>query len=94
VSARSKKHLTWHKQLRRYLLEELQLSQCESCGTRFNLTIMHATKRRFIQSREDYFRAALVCQPEHQSYDEGTGENVHERMAEFVDRLIERRGCE
>jgi len=55
---------------------------------------MHATKRRFIQTKDDYFRAAIVCLPEHQSYDEATGENVHAKMAEFVDGLIERRGCE
>ena len=52
---------------------------------------MHGLKRRRIQSRADYFRAAIVCLPEHQSYDEATGDDPHGQMAEFVDGLIGKR---
>ena len=72
---------------------------CESCGVPDGfgdqkLTQMHATKQRFITTREQCHRAAKVCWGEHRKYDEGTGENVHQRMADFVDSLIEKRGYE
>lgn len=70
---------------------------CESCGQPdgfgdAKLTQMHAVKQRFITTEEESKRAAKVCWGEHRSYDFATGENVHERMAEFVDSLIQRRG--
>jgi hypothetical protein len=70
---------------------DLGINWCESCGTNYGLSIMHATKRRFIENREDYFRAAIVCLPEHQSYDEATGDDPHGKMAAFVDGLIAKR---
>ena len=94
MNAKTKLHRKWHKELKQHLMGDLGIQHCESCGTSYGLSIMHATKRRFIETRDDYFRAAIVCLPEHQSYDEATGENVHAKMAEFVDGLIERRGCE
>jgi len=94
MNTRKKQHNAWHRELKQHLMGDLGIQHCESCGTSYGLSIMHATKRRFIKTRDDYFRAAIVCLPEHQSYDEATGENVHAKMAEFVDGLIERRGCE
>ena len=91
MNARAKLHRKWHRELKQHLMGDLGINYCESCGTSYGLSIMHATKRRFIETKADYWRAAIVCLPEHQSYDEGTGENVHERMAEFVDKLIEQR---
>lgn len=87
----SKKHRQWHKELKEYLMGNLGIEWCESCGTTYGLSIAHATKRRFIKTKQDYFRAAILCLPEHQKLDEATGENPHERMAEFIDLLIERR---
>lgn len=81
----------WHKELKQYLLGDLAISWCESCGSTYNLTIMHSMKQRRILTRSDYFKAAIICQPEHQSYDEATGDNVHERMREFVEGIIEKR---
>jgi len=91
ASTRAKQHAVWQRELKQHLMGDLGIESCESCGTSYGLSIMHATKRRFIVTREDYFRAAIVCLKEHQSYDEATGENVHEKMANFVDGLIERR---
>jgi len=70
---------------------DLAIDYCESCGTSYGLSIMHATKRRFIENKTDYFRAAIVCLPEHQSYDEATGDEPHGKMAAFVDGLIAKR---
>lgn len=89
-SNRSRERQRWDRELKAWLQKHLP-EQCESCGTSYGLTVMHATKRRFIRTREDYFRAALVCWPEHQSFDEGIGADVHEKMAAFVDGLIEKR---
>lgn len=86
-SNRTKDHERWDRELTAWFLAQ-GIIRCESCGTDQWLTKMHATKRVYIKTREDYFRAALVCWPEHLSHDEGTGENVHERMAQFVDGLI------
>jgi len=91
MNSRTKQHRAWHRELKQYLMGDLAIDYCESCGTSYGLSIMHATKRRFIQTKDDYFRAAIVCLPEHQSYDEATGENVHEKMATFVDALIANR---
>ena len=87
----SNKHRAWDRELKRHLFETLGIEWCESCGTSYGLTVMHSMKRRFIQTKEDYFQAAVVCLREHQSYDEGVGENVHERMKEFVDGLVAKR---
>lgn len=91
MNARTKQHRQWHKELKDYLMGKLGIQWCESCGTTYGLSIAHATKRRFIKTRSDYFRAAILCLPEHQKLDEATGPNPHERMAEFIDRLIEQR---
>lgn len=69
---------------------------CESCGKPdgpgdAKLTQMHSLKQRFLTTREGCRRAAKVCWGEHRSYDFATGENVHKRMADFVDGLIEAR---
>lgn len=76
------KHITW----------------CESCGRPDGpgdrkLTMAHALKQRFITTEEDCKRAAKVCWGEHRSYDEATGEDVHEKMREFVDGLIAKRNA-
>lgn len=89
-STRAKDRARWQRELKEWFRLNLP-EQCESCGTTYQLTTMHATKRRFINTREDYFRAALVCWPEHVAHEEATGENVHQRMADFVDGLIQRR---
>lgn len=72
------------------------IDHCESCGRpdgpgESKLTQMHGLKQRFITTREGCYRAAKVCWGEHRPYDEATGPDVHERMAAFVDGLIERR---
>ncbi len=69
---------------------------CESCGNPdgfgdAKLTQMHATKQRFITTREDCFRAAKVCWGEHKKYDFATGDDPHGEMAKFVDDLIAKR---
>lgn len=91
MNNRAKQHRKWHRELKQYLMGDLNIDYCESCGTSYKLSIMHSMKKRYIQTREDYFEAAIVCLPEHQSYDEGTGDNVHERMADFVRGLIAQR---
>lgn len=70
---------------------DLGIDHCESCGTTYGLSIAHATKRRFIQTKEDYFRAIILCLPEHQQLDEATGDDPHGRMARFVDEIITNR---
>lgn len=74
--------------------DHAHLKYCWSCGSRGEpgnpITQMHATKQRFIRTREDSRRAAWVCWEEHKSYDEAQGVDVHEKMAAFVDGLIER----
>ena len=87
--AKNKKR--WHRELKEHLMGDLGIQHCESCGTSYGLSIMHARKQRYITDRDEYFRAAIVCLPEHQSYDEGTGNDVHARMASFVDNLIAKR---
>ena len=91
MNARTKQHRQWARELKQHLMGDLGIHSCESCGTSYGLSIMHATKRRFLSDRESYFRAAVVCLPEHQSYDEGAGDDPHGKMAEFVDKLIEAR---
>ena len=93
-STRAKERLKWHRELKRHLFEHLGIQRCESCGTTWALSIAHATKRRFIRTREDYFRAAVLCLPEHQKLDEATGDDPHGRMAMFIDALIANRNAE
>ncbi len=81
----------WHRELKQYLMGDLGIDYCESCGTSYGLSIAHALKQRFITTREDYFRAIILCLPEHQKLDEGTGDDPHKYMAAFVDRLIAKR---
>lgn len=76
----------WHTDLKKWMEANLP-PICENCGSGFGLTIAHATKQRFIRTREDYFRAALLCLECHQDAEFGT----HERMAEIIDGYIERR---
>ena len=69
---------------------------CESCGVPDGfgddkLTQMHAEKQRFITTEAQCRRAAWVCWREHYSYDFAVGDNVHQRMADFVDALVARR---
>lgn len=91
MNSRTKQHRRWGKELKQYLMGDLGIDFCESCGTSYGLSIMHATKRREIQTKADYFRAVIVCLPEHQSYDEATGDDPHSKMAAFVDGLIAKR---
>jgi len=91
VNQLAKDKRKWHRELKQYLMGNLGIDYCESCGTSYGLSIAHARKQRFITTRDEYFRAAILCLPEHQSLDEATGENVHERMAEFIDALIANR---
>lgn len=79
----------WHEEMK-------DVTWCESCGTPdgygdAKLTMMHAVKQRFITTEEQGKRAAKVCWGEHRAFDFATGNDVHEKMAEFVDRLIEAR---
>lgn len=90
ISNRSKDRRLWDRQLKEWFLEQ-GITRCESCGTDYQVTVMHALKRDYIKTREDYFRAALVCWEEHLPYDEGKGDDPHGKMAAFVDELIERR---
>lgn len=98
-NARTLQHDIWEKEWKE---EHRHIRNCESCGQGENysdpdsrLTMMHALKRNKIGSgqadRADYMRAAKVCWGEHRRYDEATGPDVHERMADFVDGLIEKR---
>ena len=89
-SSRTANHAKWDRELTAWFLAE-GITRCESCGTDQWLTKMHATKRRYVVTREDYFRAALVCWPEHLPYDEAKGPEPHKRMAAFVDGLIAKR---
>lgn len=90
-SERARRHARWQRELKHYLFEKLGIRRCESCGTTYGLSIAHARKRRFLKTREDYFRAAVLCLEEHQKLDEATGNNPHGRMAAFIDRLIQQR---
>ena len=79
----------WHKEFE-------YIHWCESCGQPdgigdSRLTQMHAVKQRFITTEAECKRAAKVCWGEHRKFDFATGENVHEKMAGFVDNLIMKR---
>jgi membrane protease subunit (stomatin/prohibitin family) len=81
----------WNREWKK---ENASMKFCWSCGTQGEpgnpITQMHALKQRFISTEEDCKRAAWVCWKEHIAHDEAQGSDVHRKMAEFVDHLIER----
>jgi hypothetical protein len=95
MTSLKKKHNQWDRQLKQWFLDN-GITYCESCSTTRFLTVMHALKRRFILTKEDYFRAAVICQPEHHFWEYGDSQNpgTHDRMAAFVDRIIEQRAVQ
>jgi len=97
-NARTLQHDIWEREWKD---EFRHIKNCENCGKPetgdrdSKLTMMHALKRNKIGShpehRADYMRAAKVCWGEHRPYDEATGVDVHQKMADFVDGLIAKR---
>jgi hypothetical protein len=84
----------WNREWKR---DHAHVKYCWSCGKLPGgpspddvITQMHALKQRFVISRESCRRAAWVCWGEHRSYDEAQGLDVHRKMAEFVDGLIQK----
>lgn len=82
----AKKHRSWDRQLKE-AWRKLEIRNCELCGGTFGLALAHSKKRRFIQTREDYFEVALLCQSCHDNLEFGG----HERMAEKIREIIRRR---
>lgn len=93
-------HLTslrkkWHKELYQYL-ESQDLLGCEwpGCGSSLGLAAAHGKKRRFIHTREEYFRAVLLCQTHHHYVEYGNNNEpgTHERMDIIIQVLLDTRG--
>lgn len=63
------------------------ITRCELCGGTFGLSFAHSKKRRFIQTDEDWYEVALLCQKCHETV-EFAG---HEEMYRAIREIIERR---
>lgn len=90
MTARKQQHQEWDKQLSLYLS---QILLCERCRLRPAKDKAHRLKRRFIGWRTDldrleYFMAAKLCRACHKSFDEATGEDVHERMFVAITKIV------
>lgn len=62
------------------------ITRCEDCGTTLFLTLAHRKKRRYCD-RVELHLCALLCQSDHQRYED----MGHERMFNEINAIIERR---
>lgn len=67
--------------------ERKGITRCELCQGTFGLAFAHSKKRRFIQTDEDWYHVALLCQPCHQQI-EFSG---HDEMFEAINQIINNR---
>lgn len=64
-----------------------EITRCEQCGGTFALGFAHRMKRRFIVTREEMMRVALLCQICHEKIEH----SGHEAMYEAITKIIEAR---
>lgn len=92
MNARTKERQRWHRELSAYWQEKGPIEYCEfrfpGCFGTYGLAPAHSKKRRFIDSKEEYFEVAAACLHCHRELDEKMS---HSDMKQAVKDAIRRR---
>lgn len=88
----SKKHRAWDRELKAEWVRLGRPQYCEirfeGCMGAFGLALCHSMKRRFIQTKEQYWEVVAGCVKCHQTLDEKMS---HEEMKTTVNKIREER---
>lgn len=92
MNARAKLHQKWHNQLKMEW-QTKGINCCELCGSTFGQALAHSKKRGHIQTKEEYWEVALLCQQCHHDAEYGNKNEpgTHERMYRIITEVIARR---